>query len=101
MTETLRTHTPINMCKEDLEALRRLETIFTRAARTNTKVQIKATTIRTPQRVLTTTPDQEKNKTRTASLQERATQPRVQSPLIDGLSCIMASMPMGTNGCAL
>ena len=32
MTETLRTHTPINMCEEDIEALQRLETIFARAA---------------------------------------------------------------------
>ena len=38
MTETLRTHTPINMCEEDLEALRRLKTIFARAARKNIDV---------------------------------------------------------------
>ena len=38
MTETLRNHTPINMCEDDLEALRRLETIFTRAAATNTNI---------------------------------------------------------------
>ena len=38
MTETLRTYTPIKMCKEDLEALQRLETIFSRAAQTNSDV---------------------------------------------------------------
>ena len=81
MTEALRAHTPINMCEEDLEALQHLETIFSRAARTNTDVQIKATPIRTPPRVLTTTPDQDTKKTRTASLQERATQPRVQKTI--------------------
>ena len=54
MTETLRNQTPINMCEEDLEPLRRLETIFTRAV-TNTNIQIKATLIQTPPRVLTTT----------------------------------------------
>ena len=77
MAETLRTHTPINMCKEDLEAPQRLETIFSRAARTNTNVQIKATPIRTPPRVLTKTPNQDTNKTRMASLQELSTQPSV------------------------
>ena len=81
MTETLHTHTPINTCEEDLEALRRLKTIFARAARTNTDVQIKATPIRTPPRVLTTTPDQDTNKTRTASLQERAPQPGLQQTI--------------------
>ena len=39
MTETLRNHTPINMCKDDIEALRLLETIFTRAAAKNTNTQ--------------------------------------------------------------
>ena len=85
MTDTLRTHTPINMCEEDLEALRRLETIFTRAAQKNTEVQIKATPIRKPPRVLTTTPDQETNKTRMASLQERATQPRVKQTIFTNI----------------
>ena len=63
MTETLRNHTPINMCEDDLEALRLLETIFTRAAATNTNIQIKATPIRTPPRVLPTTPNLDTNKT--------------------------------------
>ena len=44
MMKTLRTHTPINMCKEDPEALQRLVTIFARAARTNSDVQIKSNT---------------------------------------------------------
>ena len=69
MTETLQTHTPINMYEEDLEALRRLKTILTRAAQTNTDVKIKATPMRNPPRVLTTTPDKDTNKTCTASLQ--------------------------------
>ena len=81
MTDTLRNHTPINMCEDYLEALQRLETIFTRAAATNTNIQIKATSIRTPPRVITTTPNLDTNKTRTASLQERATQPRVQQTI--------------------
>ena len=63
MTETLRNHTPINMFKDDLEALRLLETIFARAAATNTNIQIKATPIRTPPRVLPTTPNLDTNKT--------------------------------------
>ena len=69
MTETLRTHTPINICEEDLEALQSLETILARAARTNSEVQIKATPIRTPPRVQTTTPKQDTNKARTAALE--------------------------------
>ena len=82
MMETLQNHTPINMCKEDLEDLRRLDTIFTKAAQTNTDVKIKATPIRTPPRVLTTTLYLDTNETRTASLQERATQPRVQQTIL-------------------
>ena len=81
MTETLRNHTPINMCKDNLEALRRLDIIFTREAATKTNIQIKAPPIRTPPRVLTTTPDQDTTKTRTASLQESTTQPRVQQKI--------------------
>ena len=63
MTETLRNHTPINMCEDDLEALRLLETIFTREAATNTNIQIKETPIRTPPRVLPTAPNLDTNKT--------------------------------------
>ena len=63
MIETLRNHTPINMCEDDIEALRLLETIFTRAAATNTNIQIKATPIRTPPSVLPTTPNLDTNKT--------------------------------------
>ena len=85
MTETLRTHTPINMCEEDLEALRLLDTIFTREARTNTNVQIKEITIWTPTRVITTTPNQDTKKTRTASLQEHTTQPRLQQTIFTDL----------------
>ena len=81
MTETLRNHTPINMFKDDLEAIRRLETISSRVAETNTNSQIKATTIRTPPRVLPTTPNLDTSKKPTASLQERATQPRVQKTI--------------------
>ena len=62
MIETLLNHTPINMCEDDLEALQLLETIFTRAAATNTNSQIKATTKRTPPRVLPTTPNLDTNK---------------------------------------
>ena len=86
MTETLRNHTPINMCEDDLEAMRLLETIFTRAAQTNTSIQITETPIRTPPRVLTTTPNLDTNKTRTASLQERATQRRVQQSIFTDMS---------------
>ena len=81
MTEKIRTHTPINMCKDDIEALQRTKTIFSRAARKNSDVQIKATPIWTPPRVLTKTPNQDTYKTRTSSLQERATQPRVQQTI--------------------
>ena len=86
MTETLCNHMPINMCEDNLEALRRLGTIFTRVAETNTNIQIKATLIRTPPRVLPTTPNLDTNKTRTASLQERATQPRVQQTIFTDMS---------------
>ena len=51
MTETLLNHTPINMREDDSEALRRLETISTRAATTNTNSQIKETPMWTPTRV--------------------------------------------------
>ena len=40
MTDMLCNHLPINMCEDDLEALRRLKEIFTRAAATNTNSQI-------------------------------------------------------------
>ena len=73
MTETLCTHTPINICEEDLEALQRLETIVAKAARTNSDVHIQATPIQTPPRVQTTPSDQDTNKTCTASLQKRST----------------------------
>ena len=86
MTETLHNHTPINMCEDDLEALSRLEKIFTRAAATNTNSQINATPIRTPPRVLPTTPNLDTNKTRTASLQECTTQPRVQQKIFTDMS---------------
>ena len=86
MTETLRDHTPINMCEDDLESLRLLETIFTKASATNTNLLIKATMIRTPPRVLPTTPNLDTTKTRTASLQERATQPRVQKTIFTNMS---------------
>ena len=86
MTETLHTHTPINMYKENLEALQRLETIFARAARTNRDVQIKSTPIRTPPGVQRTTPDQDTNKARTEALQELATQPRVQQTIFTDIS---------------
>ena len=86
MTETLHNHTPINMCEDDLEALRRLETNFTREAATNTNSQIKATPMRTPPRVLPTTPNLDTNKTQTASLQERTAQPRVRQKIFSDLS---------------
>ena len=86
MIETLCTHTSINMCKEDLEALQRLETIFARAARTNSDVQIKATPIRTPPKVHTIAHDQDINKARTSALQELATQPRVQKTIFTNIS---------------
>ena len=86
MTETLRTHTPNNMCEEDLEALQRLETIFARVARTNRDVQIKAMPIRPSPRVQTTTPNQGTNKSRTAALQELAAQPRVQQTIFANIS---------------
>ena len=86
MTETLCNHTPINMCKDKLDSLRRLEKIFTRAAATNTNSQIKATTKRTPPRVLPTTPNLDTNKAQTASLQERTTQPRVQQTIFTDMS---------------
>ena len=57
MTETLHNHTPIKVCKDDLEALRRLETTFARVAATNTNIQIKETPIQKPPRVLPTTPN--------------------------------------------
>ena len=78
MTETLRNHTPISMCEDDLEALRHLKTIFTRSAQTNSDVQIKPTPIRTPPRVQTTTPEQDTNKARTEALEELDTQTGVQ-----------------------
>ena len=86
MTEKLRNHMPINMCEDDLEALRRLETIFTREAATNTNSQIKATPMRTPPRVIPTTPNLYTNKTQTASLQERTTQPTVRQTIFTNMS---------------
>ena len=86
MTETIHTHTPIKMCEEDLEALQCFKTIFARASRTNSDVQIKATPIRTPPRVQTTTPDKDTNKAHTASLQELTTQPRVQQTIFTDIS---------------
>ena len=77
ITETICTHTPINMCEEDLEALQCLETIFSMEARKKSDVQIKATLIRTPQRVQKTTTNQDTKKACTTALQELATQPRV------------------------
>ena len=86
MTETLRKHTPINICEDDVEALRCLETIFTRAATTSNNSQTKATPMRTPPRVLPTTPNLDINKTQTVSLQERTTQPRVCQKIFTDLS---------------
>ena len=47
---------------------------------------MKATPILTPPRVLPTTPNLDTNKTRTASLQECATQPRVQQTIFTDMS---------------
>ena len=86
MTKTLQNHTPINMYEDNLEALQRLETIFTRAAATNTNIQIKATPMQMPPRVLTTASNLDTNKTRIASLHECVTQPRLQQPIFTDVS---------------
>ena len=74
------------MCKEDLEALQRLDTILARAARTNSDAQIKPTPIRTSPRVKPKTPEQDTNKAHTTALEEIATQPRVQQKIFTEIS---------------
>ena len=81
MTETLLTHKRSNMCKEDLEALQRLEIVLSKAERTNSDVQIKSTPIRPSPRAQPTTSEQDKNKAFTAALEELAAQPRAKQKI--------------------